>query len=431
MNKGMGSSAYLYEFINVQQPMEYFILHDEMQSESFDISLYEFPAVAQIHLRYTYPEYTGVPPRTESNTGDIRGLKGSTVSLTINTTGSVDTAEMVFDDGRRLSLNSIDAGQFRVPYLINEDTYYHIELKDAAGKSNKFPVEYQIIAQDDQKPIINVTDPQRDVRVNSIDEVLIGAEVTDDYGVKDVRLHLSVNGEDEEVYKLMRPEDARATDVDGDYVVFLEDYTLEPGDVISYYVEGEDYVESNGSVASDMYFIEVVPFDRKYSQVNNMGGGGGGGGMQSRTVISQQEIIAATWKLHRQRDERTAEDFEEARRGLEQAQQNLKADIEERINSTTFAVELRTSEEMKKIVEHLRDATTAMDEAIADLKDGDLQEALGPERKALNALLKADALNRDRDVMRQQPGQAGGGGRRIYGGPYDGADGSGVRHIEG
>ena len=411
MNKGMGSSAYLYELINVQQPLEYFILHDEVQSESFNITLYEFPAVDQIHLRYSYPEYTGVPPRTESNSGDIRGLKGSTVSLTINTTGSVETAEMVFEDGRRLSLNDIDSGQFRTQYLINEDTYYHIELKDNSGKSNKFPVEYQIIAQDDQKPIINITDPQKDVRVNAIDEVLVAAEITDDYGVKDVRLHLSVNGEDEEVYKLMKPEDARATDVEGDYVVFLEDYILEPGDVISYYVEGEDYFESNGSVASDMYFIEVIPFDRKYSQANNMGGGGGGGGgMQSRTVISQQEIIAATWKLHRQRDERTAEDFEEARKGLEQAQQNLKADIEERINATTFAVELRTDDDMKKIVEHLRDAIAEMDEAIDDLSKGDLAEALGPERKALNALLKADALNRDRDVMRQQPGQPGGGG---------------------
>jgi len=410
MNKGMGSSAYLYELINVQKPIEYFILHDEVQSEQFDITLYEFPAVAQVHLRYTYPEYTGVPPRVESNTGDIRGLKGSTVSLTINTTGNVETAEMVFEDGRRLTLNDIDSGQYRLQYLINEDTYYHIELKDASGKNNKFPVEYQIIAQDDLKPVIKITDPQRDMRVNAIDEVLIAAEVTDDYGVKDARLHLSVNGEDEEVYKLLKPEDARATEIQGDYVVFLEDYILEPGDVISYYVEGEDYFEANGSVASDMYFIEVIPFDRKYTQQNNMGGGGGGGGMQSRTVISQQEIIAATWKLHRQRDERTATDFEEARKGLEQAQQNLKADIEERINATTFAVELRTNEEMKKIVEHLRTAIEAMDEAIEDLSDGDLQEALGPERRALNALLKADALNRDRDVTQQQPGQGGGGG---------------------
>ena len=410
MNRGMGSSAYLYEFINMQEPLEYFIVHDQVQSEAFDISLYEFPTVGQINLRYTYPAYTGVPARTEANAGDIRGLKGSTVGLTINTTGRVETAEMVFEDGRRLPMNSIDAGQFRVQYELTEDTYYHIELIDQAGKGNKFPEEYQVLAVDDEKPVITISDPQQDVRVNAIDEVLVAAQANDDYGMKDLRLHLSVNGEDEEVFPLMKSGDARSIEVEGDYIVFLEDYTLEPGDVLSYYVEGEDFFEPHGSVASDMYFIEVIPFDRKYTQVNNMGGGGGGGGMQSRTVISQQEIIAATWKLYRQRAERTEEELEESRKGLVQAQSNLKLDIEERINSTTFAVELRTDEDMQKIVEHLRDAIVHMDDAIDELEGGDLQQALGPERKALNALLKADALNRERDVTMQQPGQQGGGG---------------------
>ena len=78
---------------------------------------------------------------------------------------------------------------------------------------------------------------------------------------------------------------------------------------------------------------------------------------------------------------------------------------------------------MQEIVGHLRDAVSAMDEAIADLEDGDLQEALGPERRALNALLKADALNRERDVTMQQPGQQGGRRRRSHGRSHDRIDG--------
>ena len=410
MNKGFGRPLFLYEFIGVQEPLQYFVVHDEMQSETFSVSLYEFPAVSQIHLRYDYPAYTGVPERVESNTGDIRGLRGSQVGITVTTSGQVETAEMVFEDGQRLPLNNIDAGQFRIEYPLTEDTYYRIELKDGVGKGNKFPEEYMVTVLDDEKPVITITDPQRDVRVNAIDEVLVAAQTTDDYGVKDVRLHIAVNGEDEEVYPLMNAGDARANEVEGDYVVFLEDYELEPGDVISYYVEAEDYFEAHTPVTSDMYFIEVIPFDRTYAQVNNMGGGGMGGGMQSRTVISQQEIIAATWKLLRQRDEMEPSDVSDARNGLVQAQNNLKQDIEERINSTTFALELRSDEEMQKIVEHLRDAIAAMEDAIDELEKDALNDALKPERKALNALLKADALNRNRDVTMQQPGQGGGGG---------------------
>ena len=375
----------------------------------FDITLYEFPAVAQIDLRYTYPSYTGVPARTEQNTGDIRGLKGATVSLSINTTGMVQTAEMVFESGRRVALNDTGSGEYRTQLTLATDDYYHIELIDQAGKANKFPVEYQVVVVEDQKPVVSITEPQRDVRVNAIEEVLIAAQATDDYGVKDLRLHISVNGEDEEVHPLITQGKKGVQEADGDYVVFLEDFTLEPGDIISYYVEAEDYFDAHGSEATDMYFIEVVPFDQRFTQENNMAGGQGGG-MQSRTVVSQQEIIAATWRLHRQRDVETEESFQQGAEGLVRAQTNLMNDIEERLSATTFSVELRTNEEVQKVADLLRKAVEAMKEAVDELDKAALQEALTPERRALNFLLKADALNRDRNVTRNNNQSGGGGG---------------------
>ena len=410
MRKSIGNDAYLYEFINLQEPVQYFVLHEQVESERFGISLYEFPAVARIDLRYSYPSYTGLPARDEANQGDIRGLKGSQVNVAINTTGAVVTAEMVFDDGRRQSLNGAGDGTFRTQITLNENDYYHIELIDQVGKSNKFPEEYQIIAVEDEKPVITINDPQRDVRVNAIEEVLIAAQASDDYGVKNLRLHLSVNGEDEEVHVLGGEGAPNKQELSGDYLVFLEDYTLEPGDIISYYLEAEDYFDAHTAEASDMYFIEVTPFDQRFTQQNNQGGMPGGGGMQSRTVISQQEIIAATWRLHRERESLNDEEFEQGREGLERAQQNLKENIEERISSTAFSVELQSSEESQKIVEFLRNAVDAMDEAIDELADAELEDALKPERKALNFLLRADALNRDRQVAMNRNQQGGGGG---------------------
>ncbi len=410
MRKGVGQPNYLYQFVNVQEPVKYFIVHDEVQSETFDITLYEFPAVAQIDLVYTYPSYTGIPRRTEQNTGDIRGLKGATVDFSIATTGAVETAEMVFESGRRVSLVEAGGGQYQTKINLASNDYYHIELIDQAGKANKFPTEYQVEVLEDQAPVVTLTDPQRDVRVNAIDEVLIAAKATDDYGIKELRLHISVNGEDEQVHPLIQQGKRGVQEADGDYVVFLEDFTLEPGDIISYYIETEDYYEAHSPEATDMYFIEVIPFDQRFTQQNNMGGMQGGGGMQSRTVISQQEIIAATWRLHRERDRNTKENFDQSAEGLVQAQSNLMNDIEERLSATTFSVELRTDSEVQKVAELLREAVKAMKEAIENLEDKDLEAALTPERKALNFLLKADALNRDRNVTMNRNNQSGGGG---------------------
>ena len=49
---------------------------------------------------------------------------------------------------------------------------------------------------------------------------------------------------------------------------------------------------------TDIMFIETQPFERNYTQSQQMGGGGGGGGGdqdENRISQRQKEIIAATW----------------------------------------------------------------------------------------------------------------------------------------
>src|SRR5690606_20906113 len=97
-----------------------------------------------------------------------------------------------------------------------------------------------------------------------------------------------------------------------------------------------------------------------------------------------------------------------ARRALVQAQATLKSEIEQRINSTAFSLELRANEEQQKVVENLRLATAEMGKAVAELGDDDLRAALTPERKALTFLQRADAQNQENQVAMSR-GQGGGG----------------------
>lgn len=407
MQQGLGQPSFLQEFFNVQEPIQYYVEVGETRSEPYQISLYEFPDVSQIDVTYRYPDYTGLPPRTEEDNGDIRGLKGSTVTVTVQTTGAVETAEMILNEAQTISLQPIGEGRFRGSLKLEEEALYFVRLKDEQNKENKFPDEYQVVPVEDEKPYITITDPQRDVRVNAIEEVLVAASVRDDYGVKDLRLVFTVNAGDEQTLRLMDDATERPQETGGEHLFFLEDYQLEPGDVISYYVEAEDYFHP-AAEATDMYFVEVIPFDQKFSQAANMGGMPGGQ-QPSGLVLSQQEIIAATWKLLRQRDEMADEDFDESIKGLSQAQANLKANIEERLNATAFSLELRGNETQQKVVDYLRQATEEMDNAVRELDMERLKQALTPERKALNNLLRADALNKENQVAMNQ-GQQGGGG---------------------
>ena len=81
----------------------------------------------------------------------------------------------------------------------------------------------------------------------------------------------------------------------GTSTIALEDFKVEPGDVVSMYAVAKD---ARTKTSTDIYFIEVQPFERNYTQSQQAGGdGAGGGGDEDQNQISkrQKEIIAATW----------------------------------------------------------------------------------------------------------------------------------------
>lgn len=412
MESGLDRKTFLYRFLNIQEPFKYYVELEPNRSPEFSVSIYEFPKVVQIDLTYTYPVYTGLPVQIEENRGNIRGLEGTVVTLSVTTTGSVVSGEIVIDDSESIALSPQGDHVFQGKITIQNPGTYHIRLTDEEGKNNKFPEEYRITPIEDEFPLIRITDPQRDIRVNAVEEVLLAVSVSDDFGISKTVVQYSVNGEDEKEIDLLDNVVKGEKEVTSSTVFYLEDFSLEPGDVISYYIEAEDNFHEEPTF-SDMYFIEVTPFDADYRQVSNQGSGEMSGGENSggsQTVMNQQTIINATWNLLRQQNAMEPEEFEEASAALEQAQANLKDNIEQRIQSTTFSMEMATDEASQAIVGYFRSAVEEMGKAVEELHDRDFREALTPERKALNYLLKADALNKEKLVQQQRQMASSSGG---------------------
>ena len=399
MIPGASGHAYLWEFLDVQAPIAYYIVAGGRQSDVFQISLYEFPAVTRIDLTYRFPKYTGLPNRTEKDHGDIEGPTGSEVTVAVHTTATATEATLVMASGADIELRRTDGGLYRGNLVIQEENSYRVVVRDREGKNNQFPIQYLIVPIPDSPPKITIHDPGRDIRASAVEEVLIAADAEDDYGITSFSLHYSVNGDEEQEVDLL--DNRTGLSLSGETLLFLEDYVLEPGDVISYYLQAADVFRKE---VTDMYFIEVRPFDQSFRQLANAGNMEGAQ-RQSGLVISQQEIIAATWRLLRRDDDR--EDFDSALQSIVQAQDNLRTEISERIASTALSLELRTSSEQRKIVEYLQQAVSEMENAVEELGNERLHEALTPERRALTFLLRADAQNTERMVA-QQSGRGGG-----------------------
>src|SRR5262249_61292176 len=118
------------------------------------------------------------------------------------------------------------------------------------------------------------------------------------------------------------------TMVDGHHTMFLEDLDVHPGDFISYYVRARDLTRGTRSneARSDIFFLEVKPYEQEFSlaQSQSSASGGGGRGSIDDLVAAQKEIIVATWKLDRPAQAAKGAESEEDIKSVARAEAEVK-----------------------------------------------------------------------------------------------------------
>ena len=449
-----------FTFFAVREPIRYYVTAAGVRSREFEVQVVDLPEIDRITLSYAYPDWTGLDPLVEDPGFDIRAVAGTEVTVEVHTdtplnaptlTANGETLQMRTDGAvATATLQVNDEGEYFISTLVEQDP---VRLTD----------DYFISVVPDNEPVVRVTRPGRDWRASNIEEVTVGIEASDDFGLDSLELRYTVNGGEwrtielaadgteatgEEILYLeemrqpiRRPvsspgsprgqpfpvtlEDLRALrdelasedaeDADADEPSAPADRNLEPGDLISYYAVAED---RGRTVQTDLFFVEVQPFDRSFTQSSQAGGGGGGGGggqQQDEISRRQKEILVATWNLIRERDEEEQSFLDEQALGdnarmLAELQQTL-ADQARTLASRTRARQLtRADDDIRTFVEYLELAAEAMGPAAERLAEVELAEAVPSEQEALQYLLRAEAVFTDIQVAFQRGGGGGGGG---------------------
>jgi hypothetical protein len=191
-------------------------------------------------------------------------------------------------------------------------------------------------------------------------------------------------------------------------IIYLEGFKLVPGDVVAFYATARD---ARKTTSTDIYFLEAQPFDREYWQSQQMGSGGAGGGDGSRISQRQKEIIAATWNQLRDTSQGRAVSAENAKflAEVQGALRDQAGSLARRMRRRRLS---RTNQEFQDFSSDMEKAAKAMDEAVEKLGSMRWREALAPEQKALQHLLRAEATFRDIQVAFGNRGGGGGGGGR-------------------
>jgi len=413
MTPNEDASAFEILLFDLDEPADYSVESEGVRSPVYRIDVADLPYVDRIDLEYRYPAYTGLEPRVVEDGGDIAALEGTEVRLRVSPTLPTPGARIVFDgDEEATPLEAVDGG-FEGSLTVERETFYRIELEGPNGRYVVGSPEYLVEPLDDQPPAVTIVEPGRDTRASPIEELYVEVEAEDDLRVGSVELVYSVNGGAETAILLHRTAAGGTRDVSAGHTLFLEEFGLEPGDVVSYYARARDLSPAAGSreETSDIYFVTIRPFDRDFRQAEQGGGGGGGGGgMNGELSEQQRQIVAATFRLDRDGDEFDRAEMDENLATLTLLQGRLREQVEALVEQMRQRG-VAAAPQFRTVFEELPKAAEAMREAETKLGERDLRGAMPPEQRALQHTQRAEAAFRDVQVqMGQQGGGDGGGG---------------------
>ena len=319
----------------VAADFQYRVVAGSITSPVYRVTVAHPPRVTRIDVDYAYPAGLGLPPRTETDSGDVYAPAGTDVTLHVHTDRPIASGQLSLANGR-----SIRAWRPRAPAQLTaalkvvEDGSYRVALRDLDGLADPGQTEYFIRAIEDRPPDVHVVKPASDRSVTRLEEVDIEAQAEDDYGIDRMELVYAVRGQSETVVPLDVPR--RGTSVTARHTLYLEDLDVRPGDFVSYYVRARDITRGTrpNEGRSDIFFLEVRPFEQEFAlaQSQSMAGGGYNGSIDD-LVNAQKQVVVATWKLDRRGQNARGAQSPADIRAVGRTEADLKARVEETASS--------------------------------------------------------------------------------------------------
>ena len=408
MEPAKNNGEFQFVIFNIQDAVNYYIESNNIRSPEFALEVVDLPFVKQIDLVLNFPAYTRLASKKIENGGEVAALKGTVVQVATTLSANAKAARIAISDGTKVEMTAVDDSHFAGEFTVKANGTYRIELTSDGGERYNGSNEYDITVLDDHGPTVVIDKPGRDMKVSSVQEVFTQVRAEDDYGVSSVELYFSVNGGEEKRVQLQDLKSDAAPTLSGAHTFFLEEFRLQPGDFISYYAKARDNSASPQESTSDIYFMEVRPFDREFRQAQQQGQQGEGDQDSNALTRRQREIIAATFRMQREIQSYTPEEKSENFGAVTLSQEKLKTDAEnlaERIRRR-LGDQLSSQPDFVKLIEYITQAAKEMATAIDDLHAKKAKEALPPEQRSLQQLLRAEAIFRDIQVARGGQGDS-------------------------
>ena len=279
---------------------------DTATTEWHELNISHAPEIESMTAKVTVPKR---PPRRiwtkpyieqiQSNILEV--IQGSSVTLSVKATDKLSKIVATGPDGKTITRQLNGAEEFDFHFSADKNGTAQFSLVNEHGLANENVPDLQVIVKTDEPPKFKLVSPDGDYLATNVASVPITFEVTDDFGLESAKMHLEIPGR--QPVEIAAPfEGIKSTELT--HTIELEEYNLTVGDSVLFYAEATDIdtssEPSNRTSSSDVYFIEVRPYQQYWIPMPG-GKESSGAGVPPVELLNILEytraIIKKTWAI--------------------------------------------------------------------------------------------------------------------------------------
>jgi hypothetical protein len=361
----------------VPGPLSYRVVTPGGNSATYQIRVFDRPALVSSQAVLTFPEHLGKPPQTIKDPRSLQVPERTRLdfSLVANLPGL--EVSLLAKDREPLALTTdpADPARHLATLDLTRSVRYEIVLTDSAGRKNPRKELLDIKVLPNKAPVVQVVLPRKNEKATPIQEVRLEAKITDDSGLLAQGLRYTLDGE--AWTEIETPVASGARQPPLSHLIDLEAAGAQPKDILMWNAWAEDIGPDGRKrrVNGDIHIVRVRDFDEEFYQQAAPPGEAPPAGAEAAAeagaelIKTQTQILNATWSLRR--DHAEISDTPPDSKDLETLRRSQEIAIE-------TAAGLEQQQADPSVRQFLTEARLVMKEALADLTAAREQSSAAP-----------------------------------------------------
>ena len=399
----------------VKQDLRYLIDYDGKQTREFKVTVYDLPSLVRSDLELKYPSYTGLDTKKLEDAFEAVVVEGTAIRVTCRVNKPLASAKLVENETTSLTLTADPANPlvYQADFVPTKRHKLKLVLTDDAGRVNRDAEEFRFEALPNRPPELKLAFPGQDVKVSPLEEVLVEASASDDFGLVETGIVLTIPGREPLTITLGKDQQG-SQQRKLSHLQRLEELKVEPDELISYYVYADDFGPDGQQrrTSSDLYFAEVRPFEEIFRELEAPPGGksqAAGSQQQGNPLTKlaelQKQIVVATWKAVRSYQTKWNPKLAEQVTVIRDSQQKAIEQLEALAEKLSDA---KSQKILTSIAEQMAAADRTLGQSLKESSLAPLTPAAAAEQAAYQGLLKLRA--REHLIMKGSQSASGSSG---------------------